>query len=390
MKKWLSLLLALALALGVAAPAMAGTDLIGYVEGNTYVNAAYGFKMELSGGWQFLSDAQLGAMLGDNSVSRREDLLRVLENKGVVCVMAAAGPSGSTSVNFVMEDLKNNAYLDEWGYYEIAQNTFGSTLSANGFYDIEMMASTVQVAGKEHVCVEVTAKAVGKVVHAGMVLMKLDQYMGVMTIYAATDAEFAEILAAIQPLSGGGGYGQTQSDPWTVIGTIFGTYWDVDFPMMETTPGVWASAPLELKAGDEFKVRQNGSWEVNFGVTNGACVQDGENVTVGWDGTYIVTLDANAPSLTLAELTEDAWSVIGGICGTEWNVDFPMVQVRPGVWQSMPLELKAGDEFKVRLNGTWALNDYGQGCVSRGANAVIAADGVYTIVLDLNAMTLTW
>ena len=76
-----------------------------------------------------------------------------------------------------------------------------------------------------------------------------------------------------------------QKNAWGVIGNICNTNWDTDFVMTEVSAGVYESAPLELKAGEEFKVRQGASWDVNFGVEfNGA------NIVVEADGTYIVRL----------------------------------------------------------------------------------------------------
>ena len=69
--------------------------------------------------------------------------------------------------------------------------------------------------------------------------------------------------------------------------------------MKEVEPGVWKSEPLELKAGEEFKCRANADWAVNMGVTDGAAVQDGGNVKVEADGTYVVTLNLNDNTLVL-------------------------------------------------------------------------------------------
>ena len=79
---------------------------------------------------------------------------------------------------------------------------------------------------------------------------------------------------------------EEQKNAWSVIGGICGSSWDVDFPMTETeTAGTYLSEVLELHAGEEFKVRQGASWDVNFGVEfNGA------NVVVEADGNYIVRL----------------------------------------------------------------------------------------------------
>lgn len=76
-----------------------------------------------------------------------------------------------------------------------------------------------------------------------------------------------------------------QKKAWSVIGGICGTSWDTDFPMTEDPAGTYTSDVLELKAGEEFKVRQGAAWDVNFGVEfNGA------NVVVEADGKYKVQL----------------------------------------------------------------------------------------------------
>ena len=59
---------------------------------------------------------------------------------------------------------------------------------------------------------------------------------------------------------------EEQKNAWGVIGGICNTSWDTDFAMTEVSAGVYESNPLELKAGEEFKVRQGASWDVNFGV----------------------------------------------------------------------------------------------------------------------------
>jgi arabinogalactan oligomer/maltooligosaccharide transport system substrate-binding protein len=76
-----------------------------------------------------------------------------------------------------------------------------------------------------------------------------------------------------------------QKNAWSVIGGICGTNWDTDFAMTEGPDGTYTSDVLALKAGEEFKVRQGASWDVNFGVEfNGA------NIVVEADGTYKVVL----------------------------------------------------------------------------------------------------
>ena len=76
-----------------------------------------------------------------------------------------------------------------------------------------------------------------------------------------------------------------QKNAWGVIGNICGTNWDTDFSMTEGPDGTYTSDVLELKAGEEFKVRQGASWDVNFGVEF-----NGGNIVVEADGKYKVQL----------------------------------------------------------------------------------------------------
>ena len=97
-------------------------------------------------------------------------------------------------------------------------------------------------------------------------------------LQTALDAYTAAIEALFQMT-------EEQKNAWGVIGGICGTSWDTDFPMTEDPAGTYTSEPLELKAGEEFKVRQGAAWDVNFGVEfNGA------NIVVEADGTYRVQL----------------------------------------------------------------------------------------------------
>ena len=58
----------------------------------------------------------------------------------------------------------------------------------------------------------------------------------------------------------------------------------------------------------------------------------------------------------MSDEEKNAWSVIGGICGTSWDTDFAMTEVEAGVFQSEPLELKAGEELKCRQGAAWDVN----------------------------------
>ena len=89
---------------------------------------------------------------------------------------------------------------------------------------------------------------------------------------------------------------EEEKNAWSVIGSINGTMWDTDFPMYQVATGVFESDPMELHAGEEFKVRQGASWDVNYGANGEA---GGANMVVEADGTYIVHFEAETGMISL-------------------------------------------------------------------------------------------
>ena len=73
----------------------------------------------------------------------------------------------------------------------------------------------------------------------------------------------------------------------------------------------------------------------------------------------------------MSDEEKNAWSVIGGICGTSWDTDFAMTEIEAGVFQSEPLELKAAGEDLVSGVGDAA-----------GENVKVEADGTYIVQLN--------
>ena len=101
---------------------------------------------------------------------------------------------------------------------------------------------------------------------------------------------------------------------------------------------------------------------------------------------YTAAIDA---TLNMTDDQKNAWGVIGNICGTNWDTDFSMTEEPAGTFTSSELELKAGEEFKVRQGASWDVN-YGEGGVAGGPNIVVPADGKYTVTLVLgDTVTVT-
>ena len=190
-------------------------------------------------------------------------------------------------------------------------------------------------------------------------------------------------------------------DAWGVVGSFAASEWgkSKDVPMTEKEPGIWVSDPVELKAGEEFKVRLNNDWGSNFGVN---CEANGANIVVPADDTYTVTLNLNDLTLTFVnqegvlpeaapapegEAAPDTWGVVGGFEASGWEKDVPMKEKEAGLWVSDPVEMKADDEYKVRANGEWKKNygfdEAGATKADGQTNGKVAADGTYIVTLDL-------
>ena len=78
-------------------------------------------------------------------------------------------------------------------------------------------------------------------------------------------------------------------EAWTVIGSVGNTNWDTDFEMVEDPKGTWITKnAIDMKAGNEYKVRQGLSWDNNYGA-NGE-FNASTNCVVEADGKYKVKL----------------------------------------------------------------------------------------------------
>lgn len=85
-------------------------------------------------------------------------------------------------------------------------------------------------------------------------------------------------------------FGAPVESGWSVIGTLDGTAWDYDFPMIELSDGIWRSEQaFTMDTSTEFKIRLNGSWDVNYGADG---VQDGSNICPVESGTFYVVFDS--------------------------------------------------------------------------------------------------
>ena len=108
-----------------------------------------------------------------------------------------------------------------------------------------------------------------------------------------------------------------------------------------------------------------------------------------WNALY--NYQSNVENLLLPNKYEFIWSVIGNICNTRWDTDFFMTEVADGVWESEPLYLEAGQEFRFRRGASWDVQIGAEGRLQTAsyypANIVVETTGTYVIRLEWDGVS---
>jgi len=192
----------------------------------------------------------------------------------------------------------------------------------------------------------------------------------IVTYYAAADA------ISIHDMTKG----------WSLIGSINGSSWDLDIPMVEVAEGVYSGTCL---VNSEVKIRKGMGWDDNrggsfselgtaFDVTNG-----GDNIKLD-EGNYTITYDSKNEKITVVK----AWSLIGGIFTTSWDSDLFMICDAEGNYVCQNASLTG--EWKIRENAGWDNNRGGAfsalgtafAVTNGGDNIATPGEGLYKVVYN--------
>lgn len=197
-KRWITMLLALLLALGLMPSALAAEekDPVGVVANNVYYNEALGLCMTLPDTWCFLSDAELAERMGyESQYASRQGLRQLLEQDSTVCTMFAnASDDASWTANLTVQDLGIYRSLDENTFFDLAKDGLIEAQKAQGFTDVQLTKSSFQLAGQDHVGAVMTGKMGLLQTHMILVLVKGDRYLGSLTAAAFTQQKAEEVL----------------------------------------------------------------------------------------------------------------------------------------------------------------------------------------------------
>ncbi len=246
---------------------------------------------------------------------------------------------------------------------------------------------------------------------------------GKYRVYLDLNKKTVELNASMygkdEPTAGGDTPEPEKPVAWSLIGTLYGSSWNSDFDLTNTSGDIWQYYGVEITASDEFKIRADHEWSVAVGgpEKNSTSTIDpgnaygvfkpeigkafavgGENIQVGVEGVYDVTYDYAGQTILIEE-HKAAFSLIGEIAGSSWNKDFVMTQ-DGDVWTSPVVNITGG--FKIRYDYSWDdTNTYGVAegftpevgveftAVQPGGNITVPAAGDYKVTFNSKTLAVT-
>lgn len=199
-------------------------------------------------------------------------------------------------------------------------------------------------------------------------------YTGTYTIFLDTNA----VLPTITLTSGDVVIPENPgSASWGVVGDF--NNWNDDIYMRWIDADKCYQAEVEITIPNaKFKIRQDGSWEVNRGSvelydvlpldSKIAVVQEGENIPLADAGSYEIRYYIEEEMISVTQLSGEVtptptptpdvaqWSIIGGF--NDWNGDVAMTYVESQEYYYAELHMHstADNGFKLRKNGDWTEN----------------------------------
>jgi starch-binding outer membrane protein SusE/F len=169
---------------------------------------------------------------------------------------------------------------------------------------------------------------------------------------------------------------------WGIIGDATAGGWGTQTDMNYSTSSknFWLGAHL-TSGTTAFKFRGTSDWSVNYGATAGSnvLVAGGDNIKVGADGDYAITMDLSQPNNYT--YSANTWGAIGDF--NSWGGDAVMTWDAVNHVFTANITAAAAGAFKFRANSDWAINLGGPlGALTQGGDNIPITAGTYTLTLD--------
>lgn len=180
-------------------------DTLGLNAGNTYENAYFGVRCELSSDWTLESEEQI---LARNKLSAElvgdelgDTLTNAYESGQVITDMVAVHSNGMDTVNMGIEKLMGPAMLiTEEQYLDLSEPQLIQALTDMGLENINTTRLEVDFAGNKHAGVLIEAEYSKVPVYEELIVMKNGRYIMCTTAATWEENKIDDVLAGFSAL----------------------------------------------------------------------------------------------------------------------------------------------------------------------------------------------
>lgn len=155
----------------------------GTVNGQTYTNDLLGLTLTLDEGWRFLNRDEIDQMMGlTTSLVSDEEIAKSLEEGGAYMDMYAMHEESGATVNINMQKVGLSALLlKEDTVLEEAESSVIAALESMGLSNIVYNIGTMNFAGKEHACADISGEISGATLYEKQVCIFEGTYVASIT-----------------------------------------------------------------------------------------------------------------------------------------------------------------------------------------------------------------
>lgn len=174
---------------------------LGSAKNNVYENSFLKIGCQLGNEWTFLTDEEIRAnnQIAQDAVG--DEYKAALDSADVLNDMMAVKNDQLSNLNIVLEKLNGQAIgVTETEYVELTVDALKGALESIGLTVNGVETGMETFAGQQHAVVNIDASVEGVPFYEKVVVMKVSNYMAVITMSHAMDDDFSEMMDSFYSL----------------------------------------------------------------------------------------------------------------------------------------------------------------------------------------------